>query len=291
MIVKDNSGNGQTPRESYRLMQELEGWHRSLKAYDKAPLLARQVFGDVSTNPEEIGERFTKMYAQAKEATRQQELGCAYNFAFVSALLNQNRDDVAWQLISHLQEHDTPLYFISLTLGELDTSFLDQCKSHRTLITPTRLDDVVLNDYAPKSGKDARAYKERQGFALVFENPDKSQGGYAVGFTLDRSQGFSAVDQTTNRGISVVGIMEAMGHTFVDGREEQVRETIKAVFAKEGVKDYCVINADNPGIAMYLNFRFYVEKASKMIRAMTPIRSPPRHKIQRYRSDGKSESK
>ncbi|MBI1970370.1 hypothetical protein HYS47_01345 [Candidatus Woesearchaeota archaeon] len=230
------------------------------ESYDRAREPASLYFSDVSGDVRKIAERTEQLLLghhhwcdMAKDVT----VGSQY--AAIHALFQNNQSGRAMRAIADLVKNDNTLGFYDSAMRvEFKLSFPRVCRQARELVSPSKLDEILLGRHATRiEGGDQATWWDRDSVVVALKNGT----GYAcAGASLARGLYIDeqhADGPRTTRNSTVLGYF-----SFEATSWEGVKEGAQ-VYAAEDKQT--LIEATHNGLRGYLSARFIIKHVGRLI--------------------------
>lgn len=242
----------------------IEENHRYIAAYDNAPLLAKQHFGDVMGSPVAVQARL----GEKREAgVPDIELVVAYNYARVKSLIDSGLEERARETVNRVVIGNNGLGVLNAMLCQLDAPYVDTCIEQGSLLSQGELDDVLFERFAPKSIDLSRTYHDRGHLACV---RSRAENSFVVSLYSSLAGRKTGKSPELVLG-SLIGGLSVLGPYGFTGTFDQLWTFVEDTLGC-GPEDYSLVQTQDGRFINYLAAIFHIKKTASIVQQEFPTR-------------------
>ena len=249
--------NPQNVVTSKNILHVYDGSERYDRAKESANLYFADVSGDVSRIAERTGQLLLGHHHWCDMAL---DVTVGSQYATIQALFQKNDNDAALRILTELVKSSSTLGFYDTAMQvDFKLSFPRVCRQARELVSPSRLDEILLGRHASQiEGSNHTNWWDRDAVVVAIKNGT----GYAcTGASLAKGVYIEDLDENDNP--QTAHNSTVLGHfSFEAGSWESVKMEAQ-VYAAEDRRT--IIEATHDGLRGYLSARFVIKQAGHLI--------------------------
>lgn len=238
-----------------------------MKPIDDAVKLAEEHFSDPNLGPDEFEAKLIKLGDEANETHdvyRLLVLMSVKGYVTFPKVLQYAGEEVATEILRFRTENDALYEFLDHYLQKLGTTYTELCLREKKFLTPSELDDIVFQEFAPDSAHLSQTYFNYPGMAIVFQN---RLGKEAAAIIYDKTKMSNIVDES-HADLGFIseskGIDPDIRRDVLKGVDSQkvLLSQVRERMQHEGIDEtsYCIVYANNAALIEYLSENYDIKR-------------------------------